>query len=114
MYWSRRVVVGSVRSEPHSSSQSTWRWRKRCAFPPDDKVPRLIEHPEECFAIPHGAGTFTHIEITMFAGQSALAMRRRLPRWLQVARRGRRRIRPERQLSEDELSCSAIEHDGRK
>jgi len=37
-------------------------------IPPDDKVLRLVEHPEECFAIPHGAGTFTHIEITMFAG----------------------------------------------
>jgi phenylpyruvate tautomerase PptA (4-oxalocrotonate tautomerase family) len=44
-------------------------------IPPDDKVLRLVEHAEECFAIPHGAGTFIHIEITMFAGRSLSAKR---------------------------------------
>ena len=66
-----------------------WLGAKRAAFldaihmamvealriPPDDKVLRLVEHPEECFAIPRGAGTFTHIEITMFAGRSLSAKR---------------------------------------
>lgn len=45
-------------------------------IPTDDKVLRLIEHPAECFAIPHGAADhFTHIEITMFAGRSLSAKR---------------------------------------
>jgi hypothetical protein len=45
-------------------------------IPPHDKVLRLIEHPTECFALPHGtARQFTHIEITMFAGRSLSAKR---------------------------------------
>jgi hypothetical protein len=34
-----------------------------------------VEHPAECFVIPDGAGTFTHIEITMFAGRTLSAKR---------------------------------------
>jgi hypothetical protein len=44
-------------------------------IPPDDKVLRLVEHPAECFLTPHGARTFTHIEVTMFAGRSLSAKR---------------------------------------
>jgi hypothetical protein len=44
-------------------------------IPPDEKVLRLVEHPAECFAVPHGASTYTHIEITMFAGRSLSAKR---------------------------------------
>jgi len=66
-----------------------WLGAKRAAFldaihaamvealriPPDDKILRPVEHPEECFAVPRGAGAFTHIEITMFAGRSLSAKR---------------------------------------
>ena len=66
-----------------------WLGAKRAAFleaihlamvealciPPDEKVLRLVEHPAECFAVPHGASTYTHIEITMFAGRSLSAKR---------------------------------------
>ena len=39
-------------------------------------VLRLIEHPMECFAVPHGsAEQYTHIVITMFAGRSLSAKR---------------------------------------
>ena len=39
---------------------------------------RLVEHPKECFAIPHGtAEQFTHIEITMFEGRSLSMLRKR-------------------------------------
>jgi hypothetical protein len=37
-------------------------------IPPDALVLRLVEHPMDCFAIPHGtAEQYTHIVITMFA-----------------------------------------------
>jgi phenylpyruvate tautomerase PptA (4-oxalocrotonate tautomerase family) len=35
---------------------------------------RLVEHPMECFATPHGTA-FTHIVITMFEGRSLSAKR---------------------------------------
>src|SRR5712672_2739441 len=45
-------------------------------IPPDALVLRLVEHPMECFAIPHGtAEQYTHIVITMFAGRSLSAKR---------------------------------------
>ena len=48
-------------------------------IPPDALVLRLVEHPMECFAIPHGtAEQYTHIVITMFAGRS-LSAKRALP-----------------------------------
>ena len=43
---------------------------------PDALVLRLVEHPRECFAVPHGAAEqYTHIMITMFAGRSLSAKR---------------------------------------
>ena len=45
-------------------------------IPPDALVLRLVEHPMDCFAIPHGtAEQYTHIVITMFAGRSLSAKR---------------------------------------
>ena len=45
-------------------------------IPPHALVLRLVEHPIECFAIPHRtAEQYTHIEISMFAGRSLSAKR---------------------------------------
>ena len=45
-------------------------------IPPDALVLRLVEHPMECFSIPHGAAEqYTHIVIAMFAGRSLSAKR---------------------------------------
>ena len=45
-------------------------------IPPDALVLRLVEHPREFFAVPHGAAEqYTHIMITMFAGRSLSAKR---------------------------------------
>jgi phenylpyruvate tautomerase PptA (4-oxalocrotonate tautomerase family) len=45
-------------------------------IPPDALVLRLVEHPMECFTVPHGSATqYTHIIITMFAGRSPSAKR---------------------------------------
>jgi phenylpyruvate tautomerase PptA (4-oxalocrotonate tautomerase family) len=45
-------------------------------IPPHSLVLRLVEHPMECFAIPHEAAEqYTHIVIAMFAGRSLSAKR---------------------------------------
>ena len=48
-------------------------------IPPHSLVLRLVEHPMECFVIPHEthqtAERYTHIVIAMFAGRSLSAKR---------------------------------------
>jgi phenylpyruvate tautomerase PptA (4-oxalocrotonate tautomerase family) len=48
-------------------------------IPPHSLVLRLVEHPVECFVVPHEthetAEQYTHIAITMFAGRSVAAKR---------------------------------------
>jgi len=48
-------------------------------IPPHSLVLRLVEHPMECFVIPHEthetAEQYTHIVIAMFAGRSLSAKR---------------------------------------
>jgi Tautomerase enzyme len=45
-------------------------------IPSDALVLRLVEHPMECFAVPHEATErYTHIVIMMFAGRSLSAKR---------------------------------------
>ena len=48
-------------------------------IPPHSLVLRLVEHPMECFVIPHetheAAEQYTHIVIAMFAGRSLSAKR---------------------------------------
>jgi hypothetical protein len=45
-------------------------------IPSDALVLRLVEHPMECFAVPHEATErYTHIVIAMFAGRSLSAKR---------------------------------------
>ena len=47
-------------------------------IPPHSLVLRLVEHPMECFVIPHETretAVYTHIVIAMFAGRSLSAKR---------------------------------------
>ena len=46
-------------------------------IPPHSLVLRLVEHPMECFVVPHetSAEQYTHIMIAMFAGRSLSAKR---------------------------------------
>jgi phenylpyruvate tautomerase PptA (4-oxalocrotonate tautomerase family) len=75
MYWLRHAAVGGWKRTAlldaiHAATAEALR------IPPHALVLRLVEHPMECFAIPHGAAEqFTHIVISMFEGRSLSAKR---------------------------------------